>query len=280
VIVPFAGDRAALQRLLAVLERLSLPDGDEVIIADNRGVNAAILSGRTRIVVATGVRAPGFARNRGAAVAAGEWLVFLDADTVPRPDLLERYFDPAPGERTAVLAGAIADRPGGPGLAARASAARGHMSDSVTLERTGRPYAQTANCAVRRTAFASVAGFDEGARAGEDADLCFRLADAGWELERRQGAVVEHLTRVGAHALLAQLVNHGRGAAWLERRYPGEFPAPRARRLAGRVRAAARDAGAATRRGDRASAAIAALELVSGLAFELGRLLPNTPRRG
>ena len=179
-----------------------------------------------------------------------------------------------------MLAGGILDRPGGSGLAARVSAERGHMSHRVTLERTGRPYAQTANCAVRRRAFDAVGGFDETARAGEDADLCFRLADAGWELEPRPGAMVDHITRDALPALLSQLVDHGRGAAWLKRRYPGEFPSPRPRELAGRLAHGARAALAAARRGDRRGASVALLEVASGAAFDLGRLLPNRPRRG
>jgi hypothetical protein len=282
VVVPFSGGPAALTRLMAALAALELGDGDEVIVADNRraGPDTAGGHGPVRLVPAAGVRAPGFARNRGAEAAAGDWLLFLDADTAPVPDLLDLYFAPAPGRRTGVLAGAIVDRPGGDSLAARVSAERDHMSQRVTLERTGRPYAQTANCAVRRQAFEAVGGFDESARAGEDADLCFRLAEAGWELERRAEAAVEHVTRPGLPALLAQLVTHGRGAAWLERRYPGEFPAPRPRQLAGRLAHATRGALGAARRGDRRRLAIALLELVSGAAFDLGRLLPNRPRRG
>jgi hypothetical protein len=37
------------------------------------------------MVAAAGVRAAGFARNRGAEAAVAEWLVFLDADTRGRP---------------------------------------------------------------------------------------------------------------------------------------------------------------------------------------------------
>ncbi len=282
VVVPFAGDPGAFESLLQLLSRLELGDGDELIVADNARARplARGSSSPVRVVAAGGVRAPGFARNRGADGARGEWLLFLDADTVAQPDLLARYFSPAPGARTGVLAGGILDRPGGSGLAARVSAERGHMSHRVTLERTGRPYAQTANCAVRRRAFEAVGGFDETARAGEDADLCFRLADAGWELEQRPGAMVDHFTRDALPALLSQLVDHGRGAAWLERRYPGEFPSPRPRELAGRLAHGARVALAAARRGDRRGASVALLEVASGAAFDLGRLLPNRPRRG
>jgi GT2 family glycosyltransferase len=192
--------------------------------------------------------------------------------------LLELYFEPAPAEATAILAGAVSDRPGGDGPAAHHSAERGQMSQQVTLRRRASPYAQTANCAVRRAAFEAVGGFDEGARCGEDADLCFRLARAGWGLEERPRAAVEHRTRATLGALLVQLARHGAGAAWLERRYPGEFPAPRPRELAGRAARSVAVVALALGRARSDAAARAALEFVAGCAFDAGRLLSNQPR--
>jgi GT2 family glycosyltransferase len=275
VIVPFAGSPEQLRRCLAGLERLTTTPGDELIVADNRSVAAAD-GGRVRVIPAPGLRAAGFARNRGAEAAAAEWFVFFDADTRPSADLLERYFDPGPAPETAILAGGIVDRADGRSTAARRSARRGQMSQQVTLERAGRPYAQSANLAIRRRAFDAVGGFDEAARAGEDADLCWRLAGAGWGLETRPEAVVEHLTRPTLATLLVQLARHGSGAAWLERRYPGEFPAPYLRRVPRGLAAAV----AAVARRRPGAAADALLEVVESCAFDAGRaLLSNRPRR-
>jgi GT2 family glycosyltransferase len=292
VVVAFAGSATDLIGLVAELGRLVLREGDEVIVADNRpgsmasGQGAAVMgpggrapgSGAVRVLPAGGIRAPGFARNQGARVARGEWLVFIDADTAAAPSLLDLYFSPAPAADTAMLAGAIEDRPGGDGPAARHSAERGQMSQQVTLRRRGSPYAQTANCAVRRTAFEAVGGFDESARCGEDADLCFRLAAAGWSLEERPHAGVEHRTRATLAALLGQLARHGAGAAWLERRYPGEFPSPRPREVAGRAGRSAAAMAVALARGRGGAAAAAAVDILAGFAFDAGRLLSNRPR--
>ncbi len=280
MIVPFLGDSAALDRLLETLQRLELDDADEVIVADNRGEAAADrVDGRVRLCAAAGIRSPGFARNRGAALAAGEWLVFIDADTVPSASLVADYFDPAPAEDTAILAGAIVDFAASPAAAARHSAERGQLSQSVTIERPGAPYAQTANCAVRRVAFTEVGGFAQDARAGEDADLCFRIAEAGWRLEVRPHATVQHRSRDSLVALLGQLARHGSGAAWLNRRYPGAFAPPRPGQLAARLGRNLAGAALATGRRDRAAARTALLELAEACAFEVGRLLPNHARR-
>ncbi|HET9102207.1 MAG TPA: glycosyltransferase [Solirubrobacteraceae bacterium] len=279
VIVPFRGPEAALAALGGTLRRLELAAGDEILIADNRPNPVPVhLPERLRLIDAGGIAAPGYARDRAAAYARGEWLVMLDADTVPAPGLLEAYFSPAPATGTAVLAGGIDDAPQGSGAAAAHAAARAQMHERVTLTRAGRPYAQTANCAVRAEAFRAVAGFDESTRWGEDADLCFRLADAGWGLEPRAGARVRHLNRASLPALLGQLSGHGAGAAWLHRRHPGEFASAPAGELARRAGSGARRGLAAALRGDRATAQGAGLELLEMLAFETGRLRSNRPR--
>jgi mycofactocin glycosyltransferase len=281
VIVPYTGPQFELERVLDQLRALRLEHADEVIVADNRpGAQSRGGLGQVRTVAAAGIRSAAFARNRGVAAAANQWLVFIDADTSPSPTLLDDYFTLAPDPRTAILAGGIIDVAGGSTRSARYGVARRQMSHDVTLLRAGAPYAQTANCAVRRIAFDAVGGFAERARAGEDADLCFRLRDAGWGLEERTRASVEHRSRPRLSASLRQLMAHGSGAGWCDRRHPGSFPRPSARELAGRLRAGARTGLLAARRGDREGASFALLDLAGVAAFELGRLIPNRARRG
>ncbi len=221
------------------------------------------------------------ARNRAAALGTAEWLVFLDADVVPAVDLLARYFEPLPGTRVGVLAGAVVDEE--PADADSTSASRyawlkSSMSQEITLAHDQWAFAQTANAAVRRVAFEQVGGFEAGVRSGGDADLCFRVRAAGWELERRQQAAVVHRNRQTVPRMLAQRARHGAGAAWLSARWPGALPRRRWPGLAWwSLRRAAAGVVAAAR-GDRDAALLGLLDAPAVWAFELGRLIPNRPR--
>ena len=261
VICPFAGGDEELERCLGALARIDLRPGDELLVADNRATPDP------RVLDASGPASSYFARQVAARAATGDWLVFVDADCVPDHDLLDRYFEPAPPDRIAVLAGGIEDWAEEDTRAARYIAARRKLDQSVTLAHP-RPYAQTANAAVRRSAFEAVGGFRDPVRSGGDADLCWRLAADGWGIEERRAARVRHRNRTTLRALLGQLHRHGSGMQWLERRYPGAFPPPQPRALAGRLRMLARGEW---------------LDFLALWAADLGRLRANgdpTPPRG
>src|SRR5688500_15657450 len=143
VVVPFAGSDAELAAVRARVAALALREGDTARVVDNR-----------RDPVASSYHA----RNAGAAAGAAEWIVFLDADVRFAPDLLDRLLSPAPGAGVGVLASGIEDEVVRDTAVARALVRHGQMSQRVVTDRE-RPYAQTAHCAVRRTAFEAAGGF-------------------------------------------------------------------------------------------------------------------------
>ena len=282
VIVPFAGEPAGLARIADRLARLALAPGDTVSIVDNRrDAHAREAPGGVRVVPAPDLQTPAHARNVGAAAGSADWLVFIDADTVPEPDLLDRYFAEEPRDGTGLLAGGILDSPPQEGRA-RAPAARWaiitrSMGQDTTLGLGRWAFAQTANCAVRREAFSAVGGFRDELRACEDADLCFRLRAAGWEIERREQACVLHESRATLRALLSQQLTHGAGIGWLDREYPGAAPAHRwPGFLAWGAREAASGLLHAARARDRDAAVVALIDPLVAWTRELGRRRPNT----
>jgi hypothetical protein len=278
VVVPFVGQLESLEQLSSSLNRIRLEAGDSVLIVDNTPGREGAPRGQIPVLHAAQRSTPGYARNRGAARGSAEWLVFLDADTEPSEDLLEHYFEPAPDERTAVLGGGIRDeRVAGDGpAAARYAYIRGAMSQEDTFRFGTWGFPKTANAAFRRTAFEAMGGFREDIRTAEDADLSYRLRAAGWGIERREGATVIHRSRQTLHSFVIQRTLYGAGGAWLERQYPGSFPARRRPGLVWwAIRTAGRGLAAAARARDRDRALWAVFEPLEALAWELGRSLPN-----
>jgi GT2 family glycosyltransferase len=234
VVMPFAGDERAAQAAVDALLALELRVGDELILADNSGTARA--RGGVAVVRATGERSPAHARNVGAACAHGEWILFLDADCRAPRGLLDAFFAaPVDGE-VGALAGEVIPLPGGDTLASRYGSARSFLSQQTHLSHAYRPRAVAANLLVRRSAFEQIGGFYEGVRAAEDTDFSWRLQEAGWRLELRRRAQVEHLYRGTVGELRRQWRGYAAGRAWLARRYEGFAPEPAVVRAVGRLR--------------------------------------------
>jgi glycosyltransferase involved in cell wall biosynthesis len=155
----------------------------EVIVVDNNSKDATAELARAAgaEVVFEPVNSFSGARNKGASVAAGEWLIFLDADTI------------LPAE---TLADALKEIESGKVVGGASTVYYGKVKWSIWL------FAKASNLVIRMLkltpgffvfcraeAFRAIGGFDPKFLAGEDADFSARLGRWG----RRQGLKVRIL---------------------------------------------------------------------------------------
>jgi glycosyltransferase involved in cell wall biosynthesis len=169
-----------------------------IVVADGAVDDPRELAGRFGAIVLAieGPRGPAVARNRGAAVASGDVLVFIDSDVVVHPDAIERI-----GARlrdqpdVAALFGAYDEAPADEGLVSQCK----NLAHAY-VHRQSRPQATTFWAglgAVRAAAFRRVGGFDErfGRPSVEDIDLGYRLTSGGHAIRLDPGIQGTHLKR-------------------------------------------------------------------------------------
>ena len=218
VVVPTFNRRASLLRLLASLERQTLPHRRfEVVVVDNNstdGTNDAILAYATQRRMSVRVliepqQGAAHARNRGIRESSAAILVFTDDDVEAEPQWLAailRGFEELPasaiGGRTLPSWDCALPEWW---LPEYEKAFLRNWGDEVCRV-TEFPFFYGQNLAVRRVTLERVGGFDprrgpKGRRyaSGEDADLCRRMHDSGEALYYLPAAVVRH--HVGAERL-------------------------------------------------------------------------------
>lgn len=175
---------------------------DEIIVVDDGSRDgsdgAARALGARVLGIADGPRGPAYARNRGAELATGDVLVFVDADVALHADALARMASVfAEHPEVAALFGSYDDAPPAPGLASRYKNLQHHF-----VHQHGERDAGTfwAGCgAVRAEVFRAVGGFDESYREPsiEDIELGLRLKQAGHRIRlcpEVQAAHLKHWT--------------------------------------------------------------------------------------
>jgi len=265
VIIPTYDRAATLELTLRHLATQTLAARDfEVIVVDDGSPSPVLIDPvdwpfRLRLVHQANAGAAA-ARNRGARVAEGDALVFMDDDIAMRPDALEtlaRTLGAMPGT---IVLGSLAEAPsdgddhgdagdvprggdhgdardilpGGGHGATRAAAHEAAPGSAAAGDAEACPvhftHCLTGLLAVARPDFDRLGGFDDptgGWPSWDDVDFGYRAHLAGLRLVREPRAVAEH--RDAAQATIAAACDRwrraGRSAARLFQRHPALFAA-------------------------------------------------------
>jgi mycofactocin system glycosyltransferase len=228
VVVPVKDRAEELARCLASVRRVGYPqDRVELVVVDDgsRDATAEVARSLGATVVASGGRGrgPAAARNRGAAVARGEILAFLDSDCTASEawlaELAGAFEDPevvAVGGRVAGMhATSALDR-----YEAEMSSLSLGPRDRAGQGGTDTFYLPSCNLLVRRTAFAASGGFREELRVGEDVDLTWRLRDQGGKVVYAPRGRIFHAHRNRLGAFLRRRFEYGTSEGLLHVLHP------------------------------------------------------------
>lgn len=153
-------------------------DGSYEVLLNEYGIHARILRIRGITV--------GALRNRGAALAEGEFLSFIDSDCIVDPDYFRQALDVL--RTRADATGAKYELPASP-----------HWIEETWYKIHARShdgfvnYLNAGNFLIRRQTFQAVNGFDETLIATEDSELCQRLNQSGFKVYEAHAVRSIHL---------------------------------------------------------------------------------------
>ena len=221
IVIPTYNRPERLSECLRSCSRLDYPaDRFEVIIVDDGGVEPLdeLIKQFHGLLMINLLRqenaGPAVARNTGASVAAGEFLVFTDDDCVPAPDWLK------------VLAATFAASPD--------CAVGGHTANALTsnvystatqllvsyliayyAEKPGRlRFFPSSNLGFPTARFRAAGGFNASfpRSAGEDREMCDRWQQKGLRMIHAPEAVVNHSHHLTTRTFVRQHFLYGTGA--------------------------------------------------------------------
>jgi glycosyltransferase involved in cell wall biosynthesis len=217
VVMPAFNEATHIEHQLRALAGQDYSGDWELVVADNGSTDGtgSIVeewSNRlpVRLVNAASRRGCGPARNLGVRAAVGDALLFCDGDDVVAAGWLSSHA--AALERVSLSAGAIVFFRGEPDP-------EPNVPSSAPTLLGWLPYAQGANCGVRREAYEAVNGFNEANRYAEDVEFSWLVQLSGFSFGYTPTAIVHKRTRGSARDLFVQSYRYGTCDVDLYRRF-------------------------------------------------------------
>jgi GT2 family glycosyltransferase/radical SAM superfamily enzyme YgiQ (UPF0313 family)/tetratricopeptide (TPR) repeat protein len=210
IIIPVFNKLDLTRQCLTTLASLTTMPEYEVIVVDNNSTDGtaeflAELGGDVQVIRNRENLGFAVACNQGAKAASGEFLLFLNNDTIPTEGWLNALVDEVERHPDVAVVGSKLLYEDGTIQHAGVAFSRTMFSpyhiyqrlpaDSPMVNRRREFQCVTAACMlVRREVFEQAGQFDEGFKNGfEDVDLCLKIREMKWRIIYRPDSVVYHL---------------------------------------------------------------------------------------
>ncbi len=154
------------------------------------------------------------ARNLGIRNSSYDILAFTDADCRPQTDWLLNLVKPFINPQIGIVVGEIIALHGN-SLLEQYAQRHQLMSQHFLLKHPFGAYGQTANIAIRKSAFVDSGLFRPHLTTGGDADICWRIQQQGWKLEYAAKAIISHRHRATLNNFRSQFRRYGRSNYYL-----------------------------------------------------------------
>ena len=218
VIVPVHEGSGTLGRCLEAITHAVDPSHECVVVNDGSTDGSETIARQFSVRVldlSGGPFGPAYARNRGAEIARGKILFFVDADVVLAPGAVRHVsqtFQEQP--ELAAIFGSYDDRPNAPGVVSKYRNLLHHFVHQNSYSEASTFWAGCG--AIRRSAFEQVGGFDEKRfprPSIEDIELGYRLRQAGHRIFLDKMLRGTHLKRWNLYSVIQTDIFH-RAIPW------------------------------------------------------------------
>lgn len=238
VIIPVKDRPEDLALCLDSLKKLNWQEDKLEIIVINDGGNGELcqnpnLLEDVKVVNNETSKGPAQARNRGAEIATGEVLAFIDSDCIAEENWLEELTPWLMTKEIGAIGGVVAGYYNQTPLDRyEASLSPLAVSNKFQYEANTKAtfYVPTCNVLVKKSVFDELNGFNEALHLGEDVDFCWRMRNTGVALALVQKGIVWHKHRSDLYPMLKRRFQYGTSEADLYKRHQDKeknFPLPK-----------------------------------------------------
>lgn len=228
IVIPVKDRAEDLAHCITSLKKLSYPQALlEIIVVDDGSSDetptVAVDLGARLIESGAVGGGPALARNRGAAVAKGEIIAFIDSDCTASENWLKDLLPAFRDEKLAAVGGWVGGMHDGSALdryeavMSSLNLGRREMSGGAGGDTF---YLPSCNLLVRRTAFENAGGFRSEMHVGEDVDLTWRFRDAGWSIQYLPVGTVYHAHRSLLRPFMCRRFDYGTSEGMLQKLHP------------------------------------------------------------
>lgn len=205
VIIPAYNAQRIIQKLLDSIACQSFKAFETIIVDDGSTDDTPLIAGKYHCTVirSSKNRGPAFCRNLGARHAKGDILVFTDSDCVPHERWMENIRNAFDTGKTDAVMGRVMLEPSdymGDSISALGFPAGGSIGFEKVWRVDPHGYTQslsTCNCAVKKSVFTRMGGFDETFpyAGGEDSFLAYQMCARGYKIKFCPNFVIYHQAR-------------------------------------------------------------------------------------
>lgn len=218
VIIPVYNGGEAFYKCLTSLKDSHSKPLEVIVIADGDTDGSGELAAEfgAKVLRNETSQGPAAARNKGAAIAKGDILFFIDADVTIYPDTLEKVAAVFTSEPDlAALIGSYDDEPGAPNFLSQYRNLFHHYNHQIGKEEASTFWGACGG--IKREIFFKIGGFDENYRRPciEDIELGYRLKASGYSIRLCKEIHVKHLKHWTPYSMLRADVFY-RALPWTE----------------------------------------------------------------